>query len=379
MRVAVIYPEPLPSAKARAVTVVNTACALARRGLDTTLYTETGGKDLATIARVYECAPAGLSRRTLSRRGGFGLIRSHRFFNRRLSRALRSTAADILYVRHLKTAAHLISHRQPDQHIVFECHEIFHQTTEHPRRGAELRALETQVYRNADGLVFINRTLQQEVAAVFGHLAARQSVAWPGATPAVVNRDKGFDTIRDIYYIGSLYPWKGVETLLRAMPTVADTTLHLIGDADAGRRAEIEALIMELGLNGRVLLEGHRTHGEIRALLAQRAALTVLPNENGPFARFTSPLKLFEYMASGCAIVAADIETVREIGGKTPPFLSYPPGDAATLANRINHLRRHPDEARRLAAAALAHSRAFTWDSRAERLAGFFQSLLDAN
>src|SRR5690606_19885917 len=84
--------------------------------------------------------------------------------------------------------------------------------------------------------------------------------------------------------------------------------------------------------------------------------------------RYTSPLKLFEYLALGRAIVASDLPAIREVLTHDVDALLVPPGDAAALAAAIGRLADDAALRTRLGAAARARAAAFTWAARAERL-----------
>jgi glycosyltransferase involved in cell wall biosynthesis len=85
---------------------------------------------------------------------------------------------------------------------------------------------------------------------------------------------------------------------------------------------------------------------EVAAQIAGCRAL-VLPLEDNSFGRqFTSPLKLWDYLASGAPIVAADLPTVREIAGDTPFY--YPPGDVGGLVAALRAALHAPGPAPRL-------------------------------
>ncbi len=101
------------------------------------------------------------------------------------------------------------------------------------------------------------------------------------------------------------------------------------------------------------------------------AGATILALPNTPSAiseRYTSPLKLFEYLAMGRPIVASDLPAIREILTDGQSALLVPAGDAAALAAAIQRVAGDPALASRLAAGALALAPRFTWDVRAERL-----------
>jgi glycosyltransferase involved in cell wall biosynthesis len=80
-------------------------------------------------------------------------------------------------------------------------------------------------------------------------------------------------------------------------------------------------------------------------------------------------MKLFEYMASGRAIVASDLPSTAEVVTDGETALLYPPGDATALGGAIIRLRDDPALRERLGSAAardvLAH---YTWAARAKAI-----------
>src|SRR4029453_17817516 len=83
---------------------------------------------------------------------------------------------------------------------------------------------------------------------------------------------------------------------------------------------------------------------------------------------FTSPLKLFEYMAAGRAIVASDLPAIREVLRHEVNALLVTPGDSTALAGGIERLLADSELAARLARNALNDVDDYTWSRRAEGL-----------
>jgi glycosyltransferase involved in cell wall biosynthesis len=170
-------------------------------------------------------------------------------------------------------------------------------------------------------------------------------------------------------YAGHLYPWKGVEVFVRALAGTPAVRGLIIGghpgEADAQR---IQSLVRELGLEHRVEMTGLVPPGEVRTRLGA-ADILVLPNTASTISeRYTSPLKLFEYLALGKPIVASDLPSIREVLSDGRTALLVPPGDAAALGCAISRLVSDPELGDDLGAAALALAPAFSWDARAARL-----------
>jgi glycosyltransferase involved in cell wall biosynthesis len=87
------------------------------------------------------------------------------------------------------------------------------------------------------------------------------------------------------------------------------------------------------------------------------------------FAYYASPIKLFEYMAAGCAVVATDLPSTAEVVRDGETALLVPPSDVGALTTALISLREDPALARALGTAAreLALGE-YTWDERARRI-----------
>ncbi|CAN5848375.1 hypothetical protein BH18ACI5_BH18ACI5_16660 [soil metagenome] len=235
-----------------------------------------------------------------------------------------------------------------------------------------LAAREAQVWGAAEGYVTITGGLSTELTQTLGprsRLAVIPDGVRPGETPTPPPAD------RIVAYAGHLYAWKGVDVLLRALALLPDTRAIIIGghkkESDIGR---LRALASELSIDGRVTFTGQVAPAEVAAHLS-KAAVLVLPNPASAIStRFTSPLKLFEYMAAGRAIVASDLPAIREVLRDNENAVLVEPGSAGAFASGINRLLEDRALASRLAHAALADVPQYTWGRRAQRI----ESLLEA-
>ena len=85
-------------------------------------------------------------------------------------------------------------------------------------------------------------------------------------------------------------------------------------------------------------------------------------------AYYTSPLKLFEYMAGGVPIVASDLPSIKEILRHDENAWLVPPGDPSALAEGINTLLTDQKRAQRLAQKAYEEVKGYTWETRAAQI-----------
>ena len=70
--------------------------------------------------------------------------------------------------------------------------------------------------------------------------------------------------------------------------------------------------------------------------------LGVIPFSSTPLSEHNTPTKLFEYMASGCAVVASDVKPIRSWSQNLFPL--FQSGDSATLSQIIIDLLDHPEK-----------------------------------
>jgi glycosyltransferase involved in cell wall biosynthesis len=167
-----------------------------------------------------------------------------------------------------------------------------------------------------------------------------------------------------------------VEVLLRALARLPDARGLIVGghpkEPDLAR---LKALATTLAIDGRVTFTGLVEPGRVRELLKE-ADILALPNPPSAIStRFTSPLKLFEYMAAGRPIVASDLPSVREVLHHEIDALLVPPGDHEAMAAAVERLLADRALSARLAEAALAAAPAYSWDRRAERLEVCFAAI----
>ena len=158
-------------------------------------------------------------------------------------------------------------------------------------------------------------------------------------------------------FSGALRPWHGIETIAEAWALLdgAAPRLRVIGDGPS--RDVVAAAGAEL--------LGAVPHERVPRLLGE-ADIGLAPySPDAP--TYFSPLKLFEYLAAGLAVVAADIPGVRDVTGSEAAVL-IPPGDAPALARAVSMLTVDHAERARLGAAARALAAEHTWQRRGQRI-----------
>ena len=181
-------------------------------------------------------------------------------------------------------------------------------------------------------------------------------------------------------YAGHLYPWKGVDVLLEALARVPEVDGLIIGGHEREPDlARLRELAQRLGIVHRVTFAGLVEPRAVPDLLAH-ATVLALPNPRSAIStRFTSPLKLFEYMAAQRAIVASDLPAIREVLRDDVNAILVEPGNVDALADGIRRLIADSDLAARLSRSAFDAVTEYSWDRRADRLEGLFEQVVTAH
>jgi glycosyltransferase involved in cell wall biosynthesis len=373
-----------PIERANGAQTMATCHALAQRGHDVTLVvrpdTTVPARDpfafygLPREPRLV-IRPVASSRGPRTRRAGFVLA---------ATRLAARHRGGIVYTRDLGLASFLLrlpAFRRP--RLIYESHGVADVVsaelpvllgrpglTPSPAKLRRLAARERRVWTRAAGYVTITRALADELTNRFGP-RPHVFVVPDGAPDALVVAPPLPlpRTPRPVVaYAGHLYPWKGVDVLIRALALAPGVDgLVIGGHPQEADRARVEALARDLRITDRVTFTGHVPPGDVAGYLS-RAMILALPNTRSAISsRYTSPLKLFEYLALGRAIVASDLPAIREVLTEDSAVL-VPPDDPEALAAAIRALAADPTRVQALAARARALAPSYTWQARATRL-----------
>ena len=163
-------------------------------------------------------------------------------------------------------------------------------------------------------------------------------------------------------FVGFVRAWHGLDGVIEAMARgSAQTRLVVVGDGPAV--ADLRTLADRLGLSARVVFTGLVQPAQVPAQVSG-FDIALQPSAT-PYA---SPLKIFDYMAAGCAIVAPDQPNIREILADEATALLFAEGGMGEAVARLVG-----DAALRtrlgLAARAELKRRDYTWAGNAARVA----------
>lgn len=252
------------------------------------------------------------------------------------------------------------------------------------RLAVELHALSKPKYRRllarAAAIVVINQAIRN--ALVKQGIAGEKIVVAPDAVdvaafanvppPASCRKNVGLPPDKKIaLYAGHLYQWKGVFTLAEAAGHLPpDWLVVFVG----GVPSDISALNQFAAIKKihNVQIEPHQPHDRVPLWLGA-ADVLVLPNSatTDRSRLYTSPLKLFEYLAAGQPIVASDLPSIHEIVSERE-VIFVKPDDPPDLARGIREAGERDQSARIQQAQKFA--RKYSWEERVKRLLNFIKN-----
>ena len=228
------------------------------------------------------------------------------------------------------------------------------------------RALEHWTWRAAHRVLPVTAVLG-DLVAQGGVPRARISVVpnginlaqFPAARPARV----AGAPVR-LGFVGFVRPWHGLDRVIEGIAAEpGHVELVIVGDGPA--RAALEAQAAALGLGARVRFTGVVQPHAVPGLVAG-FDIALQPMATA----YASPLKIFDYMAAGAAIVAPDQPNIREVLTHEANALLFDPAAAGTLWQAVARLIRDDALRARLGAAARADlvARDYTWAGNARRV-----------
>ena len=236
------------------------------------------------------------------------------------------------------------------------------------------------------GLVVVNETLKEDYVREYGLDPARILVEHNGAEPVGAVEPAHLEASHGVRcgYVGNIYRGRGIDTIVELAGACANVDFHVFG----GTPEQVEEICAGLpAARPNLHMHGFVPPTDTDALrlgcdillapygrqVSGAAADGSAWGETGNLVRWMSPMKVFEYMAAGRAIIASDLPAIREILTHGHNAWLCPPDDFGAWREAVQTLASDP--ARRARLAEQAHSdfiARHSWTARAERIAQKF-------
>lgn len=231
------------------------------------------------------------------------------------------------------------------------------------------------------GVVVISDALRQDVVDAFPHAQAVTIVEHDAAVPVPSHtepldlhprsaRQRQERAALVVGYVGGLYPGKGFEFIVQLARLAPWADFHVAGRHNRLLDEQLGSLPGNLQLHGFLQpADGDRFRIACDVLLAPYSSVVATHGGKGDIARWMSPLKIFEYMAAGRAMVVSDLPVLNEILTPNETAILAPVNDVDAWRKALELLREDYVTRNRLGALALQRFLAtHTYEARARRL-----------
>jgi glycosyltransferase involved in cell wall biosynthesis len=284
------------------------------------------------------------------------------------ARAAHQAGPDLIYGRYLPACWLTALRGVP---TIFEAHVP--PSTQRPGWLVNLIFHFWRLAKGNKGVVVISAALGNRLEAEFGPMKlilahdAADVVRFTTANSAKLSHKS-----LQIGYVGQLYPGKGMELIEQIVRRCPSMQFHIVG----GSEHDIRHWKRFLQNQDNVVFHGHVPHEETEKL-RQQCDVLIAPYQNdvrvfgggNNVAPWMSPLKLFEYMASGKAIVCSDLPVLREILTHEETALLCDPLKPEEWEDALKRVDADAEFRTGLGERARqAHAESYTWDARVEKI-----------
>ena len=229
------------------------------------------------------------------------------------------------------------------------------------------------LFKKIQGIITINEAVKQNLENTFCFLK-NKIIVCPNGVDMGKNliydkkgaREKlGLDANKKIaVYTGSLQDWKGIETIIDSAKELKDILFYFVGGSK------------KVDLPENIRFMGWRDFKEMPLWRVSADVLLVTGTKKNEYSYLhTSPMKLFEYMASKRPIVASRTPAIEQIVSDKEVFF-HEPDDSSDLAKQIKLVFENEQLAEEKSGLAYEKSKAYSWDNRAQKILYFMDSKL---
>lgn len=171
-------------------------------------------------------------------------------------------------------------------------------------------------------------------------------------------------------YTGNLFCGRGIELIIELARNLPKHLFIVVG----GRGSDIAHYRQQTGELSNLKFVGFKPPAQVFTYL-QAADVLLMPHSHrvetsggGDMAAFTSPMKMFEYMAAGRPIVASTLPVLQEVLQDGVNAMLLPYDQPQRWVETLQRLQHDTDLAEKLGNRARGDVRQYTWENRAQRL-----------
>ena len=277
---------------------------------------------------------------------------------------MRRQSIDLIYSRSAICLFVVLALKKP---FIYEVHSIPRTKFHHFMERKILK------HKHLQSLVVISQQLKNWYLSEISSLQENAIRVLPDASdptdPNVIAATLPGNATSKVGYVGHLYPGKGGELIIEIAYKVPKVDFHLVG----GRHEDISRLSASK-IPSNVFFHGHvpykQTKSYLKAfdiVLAPYSEKVNLAKTDVDIGRWMSPLKIFEYMSAGRAIIASDLPVLKEVLGDDVNCLLADANDAEHWRKQIQSLLDNPELKHRISVQAFSdYEQKYNWNTRAK-------------
>lgn len=320
----------------------------------------------------------GRKKLTIPYIGGMSLLLSMWYYALKNLIAGQFNTNTIAYSRNVNAAVVFLSLKEKYAskkpiRIIFEVHSLDQQ---HPKKFFY------RILKQADGLVCISEALKKKMIERYNVDPEKIVVAHDGVRKNLLEQKQvskkeargkmGLADKKIILYTGQILPGKGAEVFVDAAKYFPDDYLFLLvgGHGEFLQRMKNKVNSEKIS---NIQLSGFVPVKEIPLYLSCADVLVLPATAGHDISDYTSPLKMFEYMAAQRPIIASDLPVLKEILNENNAIF-FKQSDSQDLANKISTLMNNQKAGEKLSHQAFADVQNFTWEKRAENILKFIRT-----
>ncbi len=184
----------------------------------------------------------------------------------------------------------------------------------------------------------------------------------------------------NVGYFGSLYPGKGMEIISKLVPLCPELNFHIFG----GSEKDINNWKDDLSTYPNITFHGYYSHSELEPKMKTMDVLIcpilkniqVFGRKDLNIGNWTSPLKIFEYMANCKPIIASDVVVLREVLEHERNALLCNPNDIQAWQLALYKLRDNPALCKKIAHNAYNDLKnKYSWQIRAKKIISYLETI----
>jgi len=298
---------------------------------------------------------------------------------RKLKLKIAKTKPQLIYERYsFFCAAGIYISRKTNTPIVLEVNEVAGFDRVRSQQMVKLsKMFERYIFSHADVIITVSEFLKNQIVQRGGKKESILIVP-NGIDVNLFNKQESPDSLKHkfgvsdsiiIGFVGYLVHWHRLDMLMdvyaRIRAKFPKTKLFVVGDGVL--RNDLEAKAKTLGIESDFIITGRVDHSEIPDYI-NIFDVAVIPNSN----EYRSPIKMFEYMAMGKAIVAPDQPPIEDVLHDGVEGAVFQNGSADSLYSKLELLLEDKELRSNVGKKAqeLVFSQ-YTWDIHAKTILDF--------